>query len=285
MKKCILALGIGLILLSFSNLVWAQDSGAPDTLYAEVYPSDVVTAGFVRVPLYVTHDIVNPAVDSISAIVIPLCWHVTSPVTYCSTSEWWNNVALYPSPDRDRSIFRHLEGTSNWMMNLSEQEPGGGWDFRFLDLGDQVSEFMLTTVPTGNADRLFEGGSRVLWITITFRIRDSTSICIDTCFWPPSDRLVFANSVNETFIPIIWDDYLSTEEYCFPVLYGSRGDANGNGIIDMADVLYLLNYLFRHGPAPVPIDIADTNCNHDIDFGDVGVIINYLFKGGVRPQC
>jgi hypothetical protein len=134
-------------------------------------------------------------------------------------------------------------------------------------------------------DQLFEGGSKVLLLTITFKVQDSTTICIDTCFWPPSDRLVFANSVFQGFIPKIWDDYLGTEEYCFSVLYRPTGDVDGNGLIDIADVLYLLNYLFRHGPAPTPIETGDTNCNDDIDFADVGVIINYLFKGGTKPQC
>jgi hypothetical protein len=75
----------------------AQDSGVPDTLYVEVYPLDSVTAGLVRVPLYVTHDIV----DSVAGSMISLCWHLAAPAIYCSTSGWWNNARLYPSSDRE----------------------------------------------------------------------------------------------------------------------------------------------------------------------------------------
>jgi hypothetical protein len=206
-------------------------------------------------------------------------------VTYCSTSKWWNNAALFPSPDRERSIFRHLDGTNNWMMNLSEQEPGAEWSFRFLDLGNEVSEFMLAMVPTGSADRLFEGGSGVLWLTMTFKIKDSTTICIDTCFWPPSDRLAFANSIAETFIPKIWDDYLGTEEYCFSVGYGIPGDADGSGIVDISDALYMLNYLFRSGPPPVSFMAGDANCDDDLGILDPLYLLNYLYKGGPPPGC
>ena len=31
-----------------------------------------------------------------------------------------------------------------------------------------------------------------------------------------------------------------------------RGDANGDGIVDLGDVVYILNYLYRNGSQPVP---------------------------------
>lgn len=82
MKQPFLAFSLGLILVIFAGLAWAQDSGVPDTLYAEVYPPDAPGPGLVRVSLYVTHDIVDPAVDSLAGFMIPLCWHLTSPATY-----------------------------------------------------------------------------------------------------------------------------------------------------------------------------------------------------------
>ena len=284
MKKNLLLLTVAALLFSLAGMAWAQDSGIPDTLYAEVYPPDTFTTTFVRVPFYVTHDIVDPAVDSMSATVIPLVYHHTNPGTYCSTSRWWNNTDLYPSSDRDRSIFRHLDGTTNWMMNVSEQGQGEEWDFRFLDLGDEVSQFWFLTVPTGAADRLFEGGSRVLWSTMTFKVQDSTTICIDTCFWPPSDRLIFA-SASGAWPPKIWNAYLGTEEYCFSVGYGIPGDADGSGIVDISDALYMLNYLFRQGPPPVSFGAGDANCDNDLGILDPLHLLNYLYRDGPPPGC
>jgi len=67
-----------------------------------------------------------------------------------------------------------------------------------------------------------------------------------------------------------------------------RGDVNipnGDGVVDIGDVVYLINYLFKHGPTPVPFIEGDTNCDGNIDVGDVIILINYLFKGGPAPKC
>jgi hypothetical protein len=276
------------LLFGLAGMAWAEDSGIPDTLYAEVYPPDTFTTVFVRVPLYVTHDIVDPATDSIAAFMIPLCYEHTNPATYCSLSLWWNNVSLYPSPERERSIFRHLDGETNWMMNLAEQGQGEEWDFLYLDLGDETSHFWFS-MGVRDADRLFEEGNRVLILTLTFKVKDSTTICIDTCFWPPSDRLSFWTPYEhggyDSYIPKIWDDYLGTEEYCFFVSYPKRGDVNADGTIDIEDVVFYLNYLFRHGPYPPSVKVSDTNCDGFADTSDIILLLNYIFKGGPPPEC
>jgi len=65
----------------------------------------------------------------------------------------------------------------------------------------------------------------------------------------------------------------------------ARGDANGDGVINSADVVYLINYLFKNGPAPDPLWIGDVNCDEVINSADVVYLINYLFKGGPPPEC
>ena len=65
-----------------------------------------------------------------------------------------------------------------------------------------------------------------------------------------------------------------------------RGDANADGGIDIADVVYLLNYLFSDGPEPVPcLDAGDANCDGTVDIADVVYLINYLFNDGPPPGC
>jgi CubicO group peptidase (beta-lactamase class C family) len=63
----------------------------------------------------------------------------------------------------------------------------------------------------------------------------------------------------------------------------SRGDVNGDGAIDVADILYLINYLFKYGPAPEPSEAGDVNCDSRASISDVVYLINYLFKGGPPP--
>jgi hypothetical protein len=62
---------------------------------------------------------------------------------------------------------------------------------------------------------------------------------------------------------------------------GTSGDANGNGIVDVADVFYLINYLFAGGPLPKgPVDV---NNSDSVDVEDVFYLINSLFAGGPLP--
>jgi hypothetical protein len=73
----------------------------------------------------------------------------------------------------------------------------------------------------------------------------------------------------------LWDEFIKF----------IRGDANGDGVINSADVVYLINYLFKGGPAPEPWDAGDVNCDGIINSADVVYLINYLFKGGPPPGC
>ena len=61
------------------------------------------------------------------------------------------------------------------------------------------------------------------------------------------------------------------------------GDANRDGVINSADVVYLINYLFKNGPAPDPLSIGDVNGDEIINSADVVYLINYLFKSGPPP--
>ncbi len=64
-----------------------------------------------------------------------------------------------------------------------------------------------------------------------------------------------------------------------------HGDANGDEVIDGSDVVYLINYLFRGGDPPVPVDAGDANCDGEVTSADVVYIINYLFRDGDPPPC
>ena len=63
------------------------------------------------------------------------------------------------------------------------------------------------------------------------------------------------------------------------------GDANADGVIDVGDLVYLINYLFKSGPLPKPYQAGDANCSGTVDIGDVVYLINYLFKAGPPPTC
>jgi len=72
--------------------------------------------------------------------------------------------------------------------------------------------------------------------------------------------------------------------FVYPVVVNC-GDANADGVIDVGDLVYLINYLFKSGPLPKPYQAGDSNCSGSVDVGDVVYLINYLFKGGLPPSC
>ncbi|MFW9817156.1 MAG: hypothetical protein ACFFEW_14595 [Candidatus Thorarchaeota archaeon] len=66
---------------------------------------------------------------------------------------------------------------------------------------------------------------------------------------------------------------------CFP------GDANGDEELNIGDATYILDYIFKNGPAPIPYPLASCDALGDCDcnVGDAIYIIDYMFKGGPAP--
>lgn len=62
------------------------------------------------------------------------------------------------------------------------------------------------------------------------------------------------------------------------------GDANGDGQVDVNDLIYLANYLFAGGPPPNPLLAGDENGDCTVDANDVTYLADYLFAGGPPPQ-
>ncbi|GEM_PF-2411104 len=63
------------------------------------------------------------------------------------------------------------------------------------------------------------------------------------------------------------------------------GDANGNGAVNILDVTFLINYLYKSGPAPDPEASGDVNNSASINILDISYLINYLYKSGPVPNC
>jgi hypothetical protein len=175
-----------------------NDNGECDTMYVEIFPPDQDAyldppPFLVRYPIYVTHDLPDPEVDSIGSFVIPLCYTSSNPSANCDLPTEWNGTGgLW----WDKSIFRHLvdgsDTTRNWMLSLAEELTGKEWDTRILDISNE--HFWLAMFPSGSPDQKFWEGSRVLLATMTFELEDTTTICVDSCFWPPTSRLSFSRS-------------------------------------------------------------------------------------------
>jgi hypothetical protein len=63
------------------------------------------------------------------------------------------------------------------------------------------------------------------------------------------------------------------------------GDANGDGSINIGDAVYIIAYVFKGGPPPIPYAICsgDANCDCSCNVGDAVYLIAYVFRGGPAP--
>ncbi|HPC11156.1 MAG TPA: hypothetical protein PK112_03535, partial [candidate division Zixibacteria bacterium] len=68
------------------------------------------------------------------------------------------------------------------------------------------------------------------------------------------------------------------------------GDVDDNGAgPNVADLTYLVTFLFRGGPEPPVLPAANLNGStgpgNNIEVSDLTLLIAYLFRGGPAPTC
>ena len=120
-----------------------------------------------------------------------------------------------------------------------------------------------------------------LFTTLCFTLTDMTGIVqIDSSFIGPINHLLFTTTAPLGYRP----QFVSGE---FPVLPYWPGDVTFDGEMrDISDVVYLINYIYRFGPAPphpISADINNAIPDRIIDIEDVMYLINYLYRFGPVP--
>lgn len=62
-----------------------------------------------------------------------------------------------------------------------------------------------------------------------------------------------------------------------------RGDVDGDGAINVADLTYLVDYLFLGGPPPPCWDEGDVDGDGSINIADLTYLVDFLFRAGPPP--
>ncbi len=81
---------------------------------------------------------------------------------------------------------------------------------------------------------------------------------------------------------IVTDSSAVLFDYAYDV-WDMSGDINGDADINVADAVYMINWIFKGGPAPPRMGEADANCDGKANIADAVYIINYIFKSGPEP--
>ncbi len=61
------------------------------------------------------------------------------------------------------------------------------------------------------------------------------------------------------------------------------GDINHSGEIEIADLTWLVSYIFQSGPPPVTLDAGNTDCQPGINVADLTYLVNFVFRNGPAP--
>ncbi|MCP4705778.1 MAG: hypothetical protein GY865_14360 [candidate division Zixibacteria bacterium] len=66
---------------------------------------------------------------------------------------------------------------------------------------------------------------------------------------------------------------------------GICGDIDGREGIDILDIIYIINFKYKDGPAPYSLNLADVNSDEIVNILDIVHLINFEYKDGLEPNC
>ncbi len=218
---------------------------------------------------------------------------------YCGfIPNWANDVIVYLRPSYSQEFDSHKHLASEW------DETSGIWRLQNLVRWATENAFYPDSLPmVGNLDGDIDELHCIInleeWQTNPRRHQDEYIIENGTC--PQLPGYLFGTT------PIIFDSLAGPDENPFSTtpltdtlnLIGTStlevveeelcdcgpGDANNDGSVNAGDAVYVIGYVFKGGPAPVPYATCSGDANGDCacNLGDAVYIISYVFKGGPPP--
>ena len=115
------------------------------------------------------------------------------------------------------------------------------------------------------------------WTVRSFLVED---------FLPPTGQVKVRFLVSDISLPSVVEAGIDDFSVSVYTCITSCGDANGDGEVNIGDVVYLVSYLYKNGSPPEcdPItECGDVNRDGLVDVGDVLYLVNYLYRGGPAP--
>ncbi len=105
------------------------------------------------------------------------------------------------------------------------------------------------------------------------------------------DSAVNADSISIDAVPwTVWNEETAFLDFdgghlSIVVVSCICGDANTDGLVNVGDPVFLINYIFKGGLPPQALECTDVNADGQTNVGDVVYMINFIFKGGLPLDC
>ena len=115
-----------------------------------------------------------------------------------------------------------------------------------------------------------------LWVQV-LPGASSRTVDIDSVFVAPAGEFILSAAGGGSIVPTFSD--CDTAD----IIIYLCGDADSNDLVNIADVVYLISYVFGGGPAPQPLSAGDADCDGLVNIADVVYLIAYIFGGGSEP--
>jgi len=145
-----------------------------------------------------------------------------------------------------------------------------------IDFTNRRYGYQLIANSGGGAPPLAIGSGEVLklYLTIDSLALGSQTAVIDTTTFLSNKLQLTATAVSYT--PALFTGAIATKAI-------RRGDANYDRALNIIDLTYLVNYVFRGGVKPITIQSGDLNSDFHVNVEDLSYIVEYMFRGGPPP--
>lgn len=154
----------------------------------------------------------------------------------------------------------------------------GEWLQYLTSCGIAIHPTIQTVFPWGFTGGVpMPPGERIL-AYLYFSITDTGFVSLDSTVLPAGEAYLH---LVEEWVQVVNPQMVEWECH---VVAGVPGDVTGDGQVELGDVVFLINYLYRQGSPPETGELGDVNGDGIIDLGDVVYLINYLFRDGPEPE-
>jgi len=168
----------------------------------------------------------------------------------------------------------------NWMM-VNEVEDVDGHIYIGDDLG-WVNPVVTavgngtSTIPCTQETIGYYPGLTAPILKLTFDLGDFAGMYDEGLMWDCDTRSYVVTGADDGGPISAGDDFT----YCGH----TAGDLNLDGVIDISDLVFMVEWMFNGGDAPQVLETADLDGNGAVDISDLVYMVDYMFMGGAAPQ-